>query len=290
MLKTLFIAISLSVALSAQQVDGEGNYLTNDAPIKGKVQMSLLNPGGLWKVRCAVLDAYSEPNANSKVVRSFSQDDILQANAGTGGSDEGLRNVKDSQGQYWMSCRDLAGNDLNCWVNANTLTLTPLNRPSEVPGSDSKPTPASKPSAGASQPLKAMIDIPDAARTDEGGGPSLRPYVVQLEAMMRWEANEGAWKARRSAWSLEVIQAKQVSKLAALVAELESNTKWAAVDDKWSKARDAWSKQVAAATSRKALSQLLQQFESNLKWESMSDDWKGAREGWYENVGNAAKQ
>lgn len=288
MLKTLLIAISLSAALAAQQVDGEGNYLTNDAPIKGKVQMSLLNPGGLWKVRCAVLDAYSEPNANSKLIHSYSQDDIIQANAGTGGSDEGLRNVKDAQGQYWMSCRDLAGNELNRWVIATTLTLTPVKSQSEVSVSASPA--ANKPSGGASQPPKAMIDIPDAARADEGGAPSLRPYVAQLEAMMRWEANEGAWKSRRSAWSLEVIQAKQVSKLAGLVAELEANTKWAAVDDKWSKTREAWSKQVAAATTRKGLAQLLQQFESNLKWESMSDNWKEARDGWNENVVNAGKQ
>lgn len=288
MLKTLCIALCLSAALAAQEVDGKGNYIRNDAPIKGKVQMSLLNPGGLWKVKAPTLEAHASPDPGSALVRTFKQGEVIQANAGTGGSDEGLKNFKDAQGQYWMSCRDQAGNDLDCWVPASTNTLAPVQDRSELTGSS---TPSlSTPSGGASQPPKAMIDIPEAARSDEGGAPSLRPYVAQLEAMMRWEANEAAWKSRRSAWSLEVVQARQVSKLAALLAELEANTEWGAVNENWSKSRDAWNKQVAAATTRKALARLLQQFESSLKWESMSDDWKGARDGWLENVTNAGKQ
>lgn len=283
MQKTLLIAFALSAALSAQQVDGNGNYLTNDAPAKGKVQMSLLNPGGLWKVRCAMLEAHASPDPNSPVIKTYSQDDIIQANAGTGGSDEGLKNVKDAQGQYWMGCRDQAGNDLNCWVQADTNTLTPLKtRPEATSSTQSAPA--------ASQSNKAMIDIPEAARTDENGAASLRPYVVQLEAMMRWQANEAGWKARRSAWSLEVVQARQLSKLASLVSELEANTSWGAVNDNWSKSRDSWNKQLASVNNRKTLAKLLQQFESSLKWEVMSDDWKGARDGWYENVNNCAKQ
>lgn len=140
------------------------------------------------------------------------------------------------------------------------------------------------------QPRKAMADIPDSARTDDKGLPSLRPYVVQIEAMMKSEGNTPEWKGRRDAWAQEVLNARYVTDLAKLILELESGTDWKAVDKDWGKARDGWIKKVKAARSRKALGDQLQVFESALKWEYMQEDWKGARDGWVENVVNTGQK
>ena len=140
------------------------------------------------------------------------------------------------------------------------------------------------------QARKQMADIPDSARTDDKGLNSLRPYVVQVESMMRWKANEPSWKGRRDEWAQEVLNARLVTQVAQLVLELEANTNWDAVDPAWKKSRSGWIKKVQAARSRKALAQQLLAFEGALQWELMEEDWKGARDGWVENVVNAGNQ
>lgn len=140
------------------------------------------------------------------------------------------------------------------------------------------------------QPRKQMADIPDSARTDEQGLQSLRPYVIQLESMMRWEANTPEWKGRRDAWAQEVLSSYYVTQVAKLLLELEAATEWKAVDSNWGKTRTGWIKKVKAVRSRKALGEQLQAYEAALKWEFMQEDWKGARDGWVENVVNACNQ
>ncbi|MBT9589195.1 hypothetical protein IV102_38055 [bacterium] len=68
------------------------------------MQISLQAAGGMWRVESETLPGHAEPDPNSKV-----RGDLIQANAGSGGSDEGLRNAKDSQGNPWMGCRDQEG-------------------------------------------------------------------------------------------------------------------------------------------------------------------------------------
>lgn len=140
------------------------------------------------------------------------------------------------------------------------------------------------------QARKQMADIPDSARTDEKGLNSLRPYVVQLESMMRWTANDPAWKGRRDAWAQEVLKSRNVLQVSKLLLELETNTSWDAVDAGWKKSRDGWIQKVKAVRSRKALADRLLDYEGNLNWDFMEQDWKGARDGWVENVSNAGNQ
>ncbi|MBS2039331.1 hypothetical protein JST97_30380 [bacterium] len=140
------------------------------------------------------------------------------------------------------------------------------------------------------QPRKQMADIPDSARTDEKGLQSLRPYVIQLESMMKWESNTPEWKGRRDAWAQEVLSSYYVPQVAKLLLELEAATDWKAVDVNWGKARAGWITKVKAVRSRKALGEQMQAFEAALKWEFMQEDWKTARDGWVENVVNACNQ
>ena len=281
--KVVLLMACLSLGVAAQETDEKGNYLLNLAPVTGKVQMSIQAAGGMWRVEAETLPGHEEPNPNSKVVKTFRRGDLIQANAGSGGSDEGLLNAKDAQGNPWMGCRDRAGNDLNCWVRANNKSIKPIMTESELAGAGAPPKKMTR-------PRKEMADIQDGSRTDEKGLPSLRPYVVQLESMIRWEAMEDAWAARRDAWAQQVLAAKYVTNLAPLVLELEGNTRWEAVDPSWAKTRDGWIKKVKAARSRKALGDLLQNYESALQWEYVQEDWKGARDGWIENVVNAGKR
>ena len=139
------------------------------------------------------------------------------------------------------------------------------------------------------KPRKAMADIPDSSRTDDKGLQSLRPYVIQLESMMRWEANDAEWKGRRDGWAQEVLKARYVTNLAKLMLEMEENTSWDAVNADWEKQRPGWIKKVKAARTRKNLCDAIEQYEAALKWEYMQDDWSTARDGWVENVKGCQK-
>ena len=107
--------------------DRNGNYFSNDAPIKGTVSGRLM-AGSLWQVVSRGLNCRSQKGTRHRIVRQFKQGGLLQADVGRGGADEVLLNAKDENGNPWMRVRSAQGTNYNCYVRANRLYIQPKTR------------------------------------------------------------------------------------------------------------------------------------------------------------------
>lgn len=105
--------------------DSQGNYYSNEAPVKGQASPRLM-AGSLWKVVTTTLNCRQTPNINSPIIQQFKQGDILQAEVYRGGSDEVLINAKDSQQLPWMPVRRYPENN-PCYVRANQRYIQPMS-------------------------------------------------------------------------------------------------------------------------------------------------------------------
>ncbi|MCU0551962.1 MAG: hypothetical protein MUC48_21710 [Leptolyngbya sp. Prado105] len=106
--------------------DRQGNYFSNDAPIKGTAQSPLMR-GALWQVTTPQLNCRSDATADSPIIRQFKLAEVLQADVGRGGADEVLLNAKDKNGNPWMRVRSMSGKNYNCYVRANRRYLQPYS-------------------------------------------------------------------------------------------------------------------------------------------------------------------
>jgi hypothetical protein len=107
------------------QPDQNGNYMGNDAPLKGT---SRFMAGSLWQVVSRGLNCRSNPGMQTAIARQFKQGEILQADVGRGGADEVLINAKDEKGNPWMRVRSAQGKDYKCYVRANRLYIQPHSK------------------------------------------------------------------------------------------------------------------------------------------------------------------
>jgi hypothetical protein len=124
--------VTLTIAtptLSQQRIsnpDRQGNYFSNEAPVKGRVQSPLMR-GSLWQVIVSQLNCRSDADANSPIVRQFQFSELLQADVGRGGADEVLLNAKDKNGNPWMRVRSASGQNYKCYVRANRRYIQPYS-------------------------------------------------------------------------------------------------------------------------------------------------------------------
>jgi hypothetical protein len=123
---TLVSLASGAVAQSlSSQPDRNGNYYSNDAPVKATPSSGRLMAGSLWEVTAHELNCRRAPRSNAPVVHQFQQGDVLQANVYRGGSDEVLLNRKDADGNPWMPVRR-DGSAHECYVRANRQFIQPV--------------------------------------------------------------------------------------------------------------------------------------------------------------------
>lgn len=80
----------------------------------------------MWKVVVARLQLRSAPGLNSTMVRTVGRGYRLSSFIGRGGSDEVLRNRKDSGGRSWMWV--LLPHGRTAFVRANSRLIRPLRR------------------------------------------------------------------------------------------------------------------------------------------------------------------
>jgi hypothetical protein len=127
-LTAAFFATSFSTIVLAQpitnQPDRQGDYYSNEAPVKGKAPR-LLMAGSLWRVVVVNLNCRRNFGTTHAIVRRFKHGDVLQAEVYRGGSDEVLRNSIDRSGNPWMPVRGKTMND-RCYVRANQRYIQPL--------------------------------------------------------------------------------------------------------------------------------------------------------------------
>lgn len=106
------------------QPDRNGNYFSNDAPMKGTAPSPLM-AGSLWQVVSVGLNCRRGAGTQHGIARQFKRGELLQADVGRGGADEVLLNVKDSTGQPWMRVRSAKDKNFHCYVRANRLYIKP---------------------------------------------------------------------------------------------------------------------------------------------------------------------
>ncbi|MBD1857109.1 MULTISPECIES: hypothetical protein [Leptolyngbya] len=106
--------------------DRQGNYFSNEAPVKGTVQSPLMR-GSLWQVTVSYLNCRSNADAKSRIIRQFKRSELLQADVGRGGADEVLLNAKDKNGSPWMRVRSASGQNYKCYVRANRRYIQPYS-------------------------------------------------------------------------------------------------------------------------------------------------------------------
>jgi hypothetical protein len=107
------------------QPDQNGDYFSNEAPLKRQNPPSKMQAGSLWQVVSATLNCRAAAGTNQTVLRQYKQAAILEAEVGRGGSDEVLLNVKDVNGKPWMVVRGSRSED-RCYVRANRRYIRPL--------------------------------------------------------------------------------------------------------------------------------------------------------------------
>jgi hypothetical protein len=130
-LLALLVSFSLMAAARPQALprpDSRGDYTRNDGPVKAKSPSGSRSPGSLWRVVAPGLAGRTEPGLKGKIVMSFKQGTVLQADVGRGGSDEVLQNAVDGSGHTWMRVRTEDGKDLGCYVRANSRFIRPVTR------------------------------------------------------------------------------------------------------------------------------------------------------------------
>jgi hypothetical protein len=105
-----------------------GDFLTNAAPVQGKVISGSLMAGGLWRIITSNLNCRQDLSLTSPIVRTFKKGDIIQADVGGGGADEVLYNPKDRYDNTWMLSRSKNGRDYKCYVRANKKYIEPVRK------------------------------------------------------------------------------------------------------------------------------------------------------------------
>src|SRR5579883_235927 len=126
-LLTLNASLSSLAQTARNQPDPQGNFYSNDAPVKGTARSPLM-AGSLWRVVALTLNCRRDPGSNQPVVRQFRRGDILQVEVYRGGSDEVLKNAFDRSRQPWMPVRGQLPDD-RCYVRANQRYILPLLAP-----------------------------------------------------------------------------------------------------------------------------------------------------------------
>lgn len=128
LLLTVIAIANSGVALSQSKPfpmpDRNGDYFSNEAPVKGLVPKPLM-AGSVWQVMASKLTCRSQAGTHFPVVRQFDSFDRIQADVGRGGSDEVLLNAKDTQGKPWMRVRSTEGKAFQCYVRANRQYIMP---------------------------------------------------------------------------------------------------------------------------------------------------------------------
>jgi hypothetical protein len=113
-----------TTALALPPALPNGDYYSNEAPVKGTAPRSLM-PGSLWRVTATHLNCHAAPGADQPIVRSLQQGDEFQVEVFRGGSDEVLLNAKDAAGKPWMPVRGQSFVD-RCYVRANQRYIQPV--------------------------------------------------------------------------------------------------------------------------------------------------------------------
>ncbi len=108
------------------KITKNGDYVTNAGPVKGNVTSGIFSQGSLWYVVSSDLKCREQADINTKIVRSFKKNAIIQADVGGGGADEVLYNAPDNQGRTWMRARSQNGKDYHCYVRANKKYIRPV--------------------------------------------------------------------------------------------------------------------------------------------------------------------
>lgn len=117
----------ITLAQALPQPDRNGDYFSNDAPLKRKNPPARLQAGSLWQVVSSSLNCRQAPGMNQPIVRQFQRGAMLEAEVGRGGSDEVLLNAKDGSGRPWMAVRGQRI-DRWCYVRANHRYIRPALR------------------------------------------------------------------------------------------------------------------------------------------------------------------
>lgn len=118
---------SIALAQSLPLPDLNGDYFSNDAPLKHPHPPNRLQAGSLWQVVSRGLNCRVAPDINRPIVRQYRQGAILEAEVGRGGSDEVLSNALDGRGKPWMLVRGKRFGD-QCYVRANRQYIRPLSK------------------------------------------------------------------------------------------------------------------------------------------------------------------
>ncbi|MEA5478550.1 hypothetical protein VB774_13055 [Pseudanabaena galeata UHCC 0370] len=113
----------LPLAIQAQTTDQQGNYYSNEAPIKSANYRAA---GSLWQVTVANgLNCRRSASLRSPIVRTYLKNAVLEVEVYRGGSDEVLVNPLDENGRPWMPVRGRNIEDI-CYVRANSLYIQPI--------------------------------------------------------------------------------------------------------------------------------------------------------------------
>ncbi len=130
-----FLGLFSSVATVAfarttpiNSADRFGDYYSNNAPVRGTAPSGLM-PGSLWRVVAQNLNCRSRPAPSSRIIKVFTQGDVIQAEVGRGGSGRVFINSGDSSGKPWMWVRGgqvfKNSSSLKCYVRANSRYINP---------------------------------------------------------------------------------------------------------------------------------------------------------------------
>ena len=110
------------------QINSQGNFLTNAGPVQGAMSAGRAQPGALWRIVALRLNCRQHPDGNAKVLLTFVQGHVVQADLGRGGSDEVLYNARDRGGRTWMKVRSQQGQAHNCYIRAHRQYIQPVLR------------------------------------------------------------------------------------------------------------------------------------------------------------------
>lgn len=120
----LLLAV-LPVAVQGQTTDLQGNYASNETPVKA-AHSSPYAAGSLWQVVVADgLNCRRSASLQSSIVRTYLIDTLLEVEVYRGGSDEVLVNPLDENGRPWMPVRGKNAEDV-CYVRANSQYIQPV--------------------------------------------------------------------------------------------------------------------------------------------------------------------
>ena len=115
----------LPMTAIAQTPDRFGNYYRNETPIIGSSIDPKRGSGSMWRVVARGLNCRKSANLNSPIVRTYSEQSLLEVEIYRGGSDEVFFNYLDPSGRPWMPVRGNSFEDV-CFVRANSLFIQPL--------------------------------------------------------------------------------------------------------------------------------------------------------------------